>query len=93
VRWKNQWGTEQFLDLNAIRSHDGLFLPANSALSLSHKRKLVSDKLANNFSSQYSWADDALMALDSDTDRVTLGAYISNQQLHVYPIPVLAIAA
>lgn len=74
---------EQYLDLNSLRGHVGLNLAAGSAMNLSVHQQ----RIQHAFQSEYIWADDAITPIDKDTNRILLGAYLTDGQLYTYPIP------
>ncbi len=79
------WG-DQYLDLNGLRGHVGLTLAAGSTISLSVLRQTIN----YSFQSEYIWADDAITPHNKNTNRVLLGAFLANGQLHAYPIPTIS---
>lgn len=88
IYWDNQ-----YLDLNALRANSGdslaLQVPALSAISVSARSQTAS----NLNPMEYVWADDAIDIIDHQTTKVSLGAFVVDHQLLVYPIPGLSIAA
>ena len=80
VVWDNQ-----YIDLNALRGDVGIHLAKGSAMNFSVHRKT----LHHAFQSEYIWADDAISRIDQTTDKILLGAFISDHQLLAYPIPTV----
>lgn len=80
VIWKNQT-----IDLNALRGDVGIHLAKGSAMNFSVHRKTIHHACQ----SEYIWADDAISRIDNTTDKILLGAFASDNQLHAYPIPTV----
>lgn len=80
VIWKNQ-----YLDLNALRGNVGIHLAKGAAMNFSVHRKTLN----HSFQSEYIWADDAISQIDQTTDKILLGAFLSEGQLYTYPIPAI----
>ena len=78
------WGN-QYIDLNALRGDVGIRLARESAMNFSVHRKTLHHALQ----SEYIWADDAITVIDRTTNRLLLGAFVSDSQLHAYPIPTI----
>ena len=78
VIWNNQ-----YIDLNALRGDIGIHLAKGSAMNFSVHRKTIH----HEFQSEYIWADEAISSIDNTTDKILLGAFKSDNQLHAYPIP------
>jgi len=79
----------KYIDLNALRGNLGITVEANSfqQLYVRQQYRETSDV------SQYVLADEAVENIEPGMRKVTLGAYLFEDQLYAYPVPVMEPAA
>jgi len=77
------------VDLNAVPGAPLLRIAPHGVVSM----PVQVNRIDTQAMMEYVWADDAVSAISEHTEVVTLGAFVADHRLIVYPVPALSIPA